>query len=66
MAPYQVGAIKIIINRRRQLKEQTQRIYESCISRGIQLDEQIEDIKSGMSFDRKGFQKLCEMVIRNI
>lgn len=29
------------------------------------MDEQIEDIKSGMSFDRKGFQKLCEMVIRN-
>ena len=52
-------------NQKSQLKEQTQRIYESCISRGIQLDEQIEDIKSGMSFDRKGFQKLCEMVIRN-
>lgn len=52
-------------NQKNQLKEQTQRIYESCISRGIQLDEQIEDIKSGMSFDRKGFQKLCEMVIRN-
>lgn len=48
-----------------QLKEQTKRIYESCISRGIQLDEQIEDIKSSMSFDRKGFQKLCEMIIRN-
>lgn len=52
-------------NQKAQLKEQTQRIYESCVSRGIQLDEQIEDIKSGMSFDRKGFQKLCEMVIRN-
>lgn len=52
-------------NQKTQLKEQTQRIYESCISRGITLDEQIEDIKSGMSFDRKGFQKLCEMVIRN-
>lgn len=52
-------------NQRKQLKEQTQRIYESCLSKGIQLDEQIEDIKSGMSFDRKGFQKLCEMVIKN-
>ena len=52
-------------SQKNQLKEQTRRIYESCISRGIQLDEQIEDIKSGMSFDRKGFQKLCEMVIKN-
>lgn len=48
-----------------QLKEQTNRIYESCVSRGIQLDEQIEDIKSGMSFDREGLQKLCELVIKN-
>lgn len=47
-----------------QLKEQTNRIYESCISRGISLDEQYEDIKSGMSFDRKDFQKLCEEIIR--
>lgn len=51
-------------NQKTQLKEQTQRIYESCISRGIKLDEQIEDVKSGMSFDRKGFQKICEDVIR--
>lgn len=48
-----------------QLKDQTQRIYESCISRGLVLDEQIEDIKSGMSSDRKGFQKLIQMIIRN-
>ena len=51
-------------NQKEQLKEQTQRIYESCISRGIKLDEQIEDIKSGMSFDRKGFDELCQEVIR--
>lgn len=51
-------------SQRSQLKDQTQRIYDSCISRGISLDEQIEDIKSGMSFDRKGFQHLCEEVIR--
>lgn len=51
-------------NQKTQLKEQTQRIYESCVSRGIKLDEQIEDIKSGMSFDRKGFQKVCEEIIR--
>lgn len=47
-----------------QLKDQTLRIYNSCISRGIQLDEQIEDIKSGMDCNRKGFQKLIERVIK--
>lgn len=51
-------------NQKSQLKEQTQRIYDSCIAKGISLDEQIEDIKSGMSFDRKGFQHLCEEVIK--
>lgn len=51
-------------NQKEQLKEQTQRIYESCISRGIKLDKQIEDIKSGMSFDRKGFDELCQEIIR--
>lgn len=51
-------------NQKEQLKAQTQRIYESCVSKGIQLDEQIEDIKSGMSFDRKGFQKICEEIIK--
>lgn len=52
-------------NQKKQLKEQTNRIYESCISKGLEIDEQIEDIKSGMSFDRNGFKKLCEMIIRN-
>lgn len=47
-----------------QLKEQSQRIYESCVSKGIEINEQFEDIKSGMSFDRKGLQTICEMVIR--
>lgn len=51
-------------NQKEQLKAQSNRIYESCISRGIVLDEQIEDIKSGMSFDRQGFDKLCQEVIR--
>lgn len=45
-----------------QMKEQTQRIYESCISRGLQLDEQFEDIGSGMSADRKNFNKICQMI----
>lgn len=51
-------------NQKEQLKAQSNRIYESCISRGIVLDEQIEDIKSGMLFDRQGFDKLCQEVIR--
>lgn len=51
-------------NQKEQLKEQTHRVYESCISRGIKLDMQYEDIKSGMSFDRKGFQSVCEEIIR--
>ena len=38
-----------------QLKSQTQRIYDSCIARGLKLDEQYEDIGSGMSSDRKNF-----------
>lgn len=51
-------------NQKEQLKAQSNRIYESCIARGISLDEQIEDIKSGMSFDRPGFDKLCQEVIQ--
>ena len=51
-------------SQKNQLKEQTQRIYDSCVARGIVLDEQIEDVKSGMNFDRKGFDKLCQMVVK--
>lgn len=46
-----------------QLKDQTLRIYNSCIMRGIVLDEQIEDIKSGMDADRKGFQRLLKRIM---
>lgn len=49
-------------NQKDQLKEQTKRIYDSCIARGITLDEQLEDIGSGMSSDRKNFDKLCQMI----
>ena len=51
-------------NQKFQLKEQEQRIYNSCISRGLKLDSQYSDIKSGLSFDRKGFQKVVEEVIK--
>ena len=47
-----------------QLKSQTQRIYDSCIARGLKLDEQYEDIGSGMSSDRKNFNKVCRMIFK--
>ena len=52
-------------NQKQQLKEQTKRIYDSFISRGLKISEQIEDIKSGMDGNRPGFQKLIQMVIKN-
>jgi len=51
-------------SQKEQLKEQTIRIYDSCIARGIVLDKQIEDIKSGMDGNRKGFQEVIQMVIK--
>lgn len=51
-------------NQKKQLAEQNQRIYDSCISRGLKLDRQFSDIKSGMSSDRKEFQEVLRMVIR--
>lgn len=47
-----------------QLKEQTQRIYEWATSNGFSLNEQIEDIKSGMNFERNGFNKLIQQIIQ--
>ena len=51
-------------NQKKQLQEQNQRIYESCISRGLVLDRQFSDIKSGMSADRKEFQEVLRMIIQ--
>lgn len=48
-----------------QLNEQNKRIYESCISRGLVLEKQYFDIKSGMSSDRKDFQEIIRRVISN-
>ena len=50
-------------NQKEQLKEQTNRIYNSCISRNIKLDKQFEEIKSGMSSDRKQFQEIIRLII---
>ena len=52
-------------NQKKQLVEQNQLIYESCISRGLKLDKQFSDIKSGMSADRQEFQELLNDIIRN-
>ena len=32
-----------------QLKEQTKRIYDSCVARGVVLSRQVEEIASGMN-----------------
>ena len=46
------------------LKEQSKRIYEYCISKGIDLKMQYEDVKSGMSFDREQFSEMLDEVIK--
>lgn len=51
-------------NQKRQLVEQNQRIYDSCVSRGLTLDQQFSDIKTGMSADRKQFQEVLQLIIR--
>ena len=50
-------------SQKEQLKEQTRRIYESCIARNIKLSKQYEDIKSGMDSNRKDFLELLSEVI---
>ena len=50
-------------NQKEQLKEQTIRIYDSCISRGLTLNKQYEEIKSDMSGDRPKLQELIREVI---
>lgn len=49
--------------RKNDLKEQSNRIYEYCIKNGLIIDKQFEDIKSGMSFDRKDFKDLIHEII---
>lgn len=51
-------------NQKKQLLEQNQRIYESCISKGLKLEKQYSDIKSGMNSDRKEFQEVCQRIIK--
>lgn len=46
------------------LSSQTQRLYDYATSNGYQIEEQLEDIKSGIDFNnRKNFKKLLELVV---
>lgn len=52
-----------LAKQKRDLESQTKRLYDFSNTSGIILSEQIEDIKSGMSFqDRKGFVRLIKLV----
>lgn len=55
-----------VSNRQRNndLKEQSRRIYEYCVTKGIDLKKQYEDIKSGMSFDREQFSEMIDEIIK--
>lgn len=45
------------------LERQNERLYNFAANRGIQLSEQLQDIKSGINFnERKAFTKLIKMV----
>jgi putative resolvase len=48
------------------LLRQNERLYDFCNSKGIELAEQLEDIKSGMNFnERKSFIRLVTMVVNH-
>ena len=49
--------------RKNDLKEQSNRLYEYSIAKGIEISKQFEDIKSGMTFDRTDFHKLIKLII---
>lgn len=51
-------------SQKNQLKEQSLRIYDWSIKNGMCLNEQIEDIKSGMNFEREGFNRMLTRVIQ--
>jgi len=51
-------------SQKNQLKEQSSRILHSCISKGITLNKQYEDIKSGMSSERQSFNELIQSICK--
>ena len=59
-----VSYSRISNKRNEDLKEQSQRIYNYCVNKGISIDIQYEDTKSGMNFDRIQFNQLIESVIK--
>ena len=45
------------------LVSQNERLYNFCINKGIHIDRQMQDIKSGMSFsERKSFSELLKLI----
>lgn len=49
---------------RKQLAEQNQRLYDSAIARGLVLEHQYKDIKSGMSGDRDDFNEMIRRIVK--
>lgn len=45
-------------------EEQSQRIVNYCSSKGINVDEIIIDVKSGMNFNRDGLSKLIQLIVK--
>ena len=59
-----ISYARVTENNRRLLKDQSIRIYDSCTSRGITLDEQFEDIGSCLDNNRNNFNKICQMIFK--
>jgi len=52
-------------DQKQQLKEQSRRLYEFCTAKGLDLQKQYEDIKSGMNVEtREGFFTLLDEVVQ--
>ena len=51
---------------KKDLETQNERLYDFSLRNGYTISEQLQDIKSGMSFaERKNFMKLIDMVVNN-
>ena len=66
MAKYNVTYSRVSLSKQKvDLASQTKRLYDFCMSRGIVIKEQYEDIKSGMNFkDRKSFNDLLSDIVK--
>lgn len=45
------------------LESQKERLYNFSLSNGYKLDKQYSDVKSGMNFDRKGFDEMIDRIM---